>query len=1665
MPACWLWSACDQGQISVCKISGHGSISLEHTFSVHQGQMVKSMIWSPSFEGSQVETLNLKAGQERSYLGQTDGLATLSQSQSSFKAFPFGRVPFDEDPGSEVSQSDGARTETEVSECGSDSSEDDDSGPMGFQSMAVGTSRTGQDVVWSASPGHSSISVWDARTCALQLTMSVAQPTVLLRVQDYVWVGCFQRIVVYHRITFAPIWLVTNAHSHLINDMVYSPAANQIWSCANDGLLKCWDPLSFQLVASVGTWVPIDTKVLTLAAVGDSMWSAGFANQILVFNLQSRVLALEFASGHKDSVRRIQVISHSESKGSVIVTGGLDGVLNIWKTSSAANNEETPSAETSQQICTYISRITALDTTLTSIQLASSLLLPKHVSALLDALANIQNSVAALDLSQNFLGDAGAGIISDILPKLPALRSLSLVNNQFTASGFQFIYRGIRQNWMVTQLRLGEFSLDPASIPFYHKIGSCIAANQRLANLRAATPPHTGELSVGSRNLSSVPKLLLEPAWGPLICGLDVSHNICSKLPSSVLSFSNLLHLNVSHNKLGAIPNLSNLPSLQSLDCSNNLIAEIPLSLVRSKCLRSLKASHNRIRSTPLVLGLMPSLQDIDISSNPAAAIGTGTGTTYGTLSSNGTLVSYLQAIQHIPIGLKMVRLALIGSPRSGKTTLVKRLRLIDSPRRKPFSNPKPSSGFRSYYWLSSGVRATTWHVIDFSGEACLQYATHPMLLPDMGMYAVVFDIRLGDDESGIAYWTSCISRIAPSAPIVLIPTHCDLVDTATLQARMKALTAFSTTYQQVRLIATPDHSTIASSDGVSPSTSSDSLGPLCRPASFLTKLAALNSPSESFCARTSALPHRFMALSELILAHAAMHQYFFGYDDFQNLFQLCMIRSSEIPDALRFLQYSGRVVLLDLESGHPPTAGNMFSESLVAIESAWLSHVLSRLTTSETITATPSESNPFLPTASLSSLWDKKVVDPQLLPVMVFLLETLDIGFKADTADSLILPFLLPPSPPSIQQMQTWWQSNSSHLPQPSALAASMAPSPRAIEPTPLVVSGETSEAPPVSADHGESVRFFDFEWVPINLFSQTLIRLMMFRERFKVHQVWKTGILLKTRLPATEGERPSLQPAAGTSASSSSNSPFLNPLSMRRRNIKTTIARFASSASRHDLNKSLQGSNLSNLLASSSAATETQESPLADGLKVSISLNPLLKRLSLAIQGPEYQRSNAFIFFINAIYNLISSQPVLCAKSLVPCPICCHLISLEQPTALEDSTLVSVRFNEPKAIPTETIDSRRRSIVTLLFRSTASGHGKSKRKAQPQVDEPGSPRGQSSVEQVRIPCWDLDFLTAQLAKKTTAYVQCRTCELPTRLDLVAPDIAFSAYQGLMFTPSEVQTLSIIGEGSTAIVTKAQYGKSIVAIKRLLAPDEAEPTTQGGGFPVSIISRFRQEAWMMTVYKHQNVIPLLGVCLQPPTLMLPFMEQGDLYEFIHSKDREIPLPLKFSLIRDITRGLNFLHTLQPPLIHRDLRPPNIFLRFSKKLDRIQAILGDFGLSQLLVFSANHKDDSEFIQNALYCSPETLTHHSFSTQSDIYAWAVVTWELVTRRKPYAECNWMWEVEKLVVQGQHPPVTPEEFPAPLHQLILSAMSIDPADRCSTTHILSILPKDGKFSSIL
>jgi len=161
---------------------------------------------------------------------------------------------------------------------------------------------------------------------------------------------------------------------------------------------------------------------------------------------------------------------------------------------------------------------------------------------------------------------------------------------------------------------------------------------------------------------------------------------------------------------------------------------------------------------------------------------------------------------------------------------------------------------------------------------------------------------------------------------------------------------------------------------------------------------------------------------------------------------------------------------------------------------------------------------------------------------------------------------------------------------------------------------------------------------------------------------------------------------------------------------------------------------------------------------------------------------------------------------------------------------------------------------------------------------------------------------------------------------------------------------------------------------------------------------------------EHENVLGILHVSVDindMPLVVLPYMSNGSLYDFLKDTDRTEP-PLTYSLClrfaRDASRGMEYLSAKH--IIHRDLAARNCLLDNDLTLK-----ICDFGLSREHADSfGQFRLDSEveyIIQTTDLALPlrwtalEALMSSRFSIETDIWSLGVLVWEILTRAtRPY-----------------------------------------------------------------
>lgn len=84
------------------------------------------------------------------------------------------------------------------------------------------------------------------------------------------------------------------------------------------------------------------------------------------------------------------------------------------------------------------------------------------------------------------------------------------------------------------------------------------------------------------------------------------------------------------------------------------------------------------------------------------------------------------------------------------------------------------------------------------------------------------------------------------------------------------------------------------------------------------------------------------------------------------------------------------------------------------------------------------------------------------------------------------------------------------------------------------------------------------------------------------------------------------------------------------------------------------------------------------------------------------------------------------------------------------------------------------------------------------------------------------------------------------------------------------------------------------------------------------------EEAKKMEAAKFRYILPVYGICSDPQGLVMEYMETGSLETLLASEP--LPWELRFRIIHETAVGMNFLHCMNPPLLHLDLKPANILL-------------------------------------------------------------------------------------------------------------------------------------------
>ncbi|CAM6091839.1 unnamed protein product [Calypogeia fissa] len=219
----------------------------------------------------------------------------------------------------------------------------------------------------------------------------------------------------------------------------------------------------------------------------------------------------------------------------------------------------------------------------------------------------------------------------------------------------------------------------------------------------------------------------------------------------------------------------------------------------------------------------------------------------------------------------------------------------------------------------------------------------------------------------------------------------------------------------------------------------------------------------------------------------------------------------------------------------------------------------------------------------------------------------------------------------------------------------------------------------------------------------------------------------------------------------------------------------------------------------------------------------------------------------------------------------------------------------------------------------------------------------------------------------------------------------------------SEIKLGTKIGQGAFGDVLGGTWQGTEVAVKRL-------QNNFNGASYLQAIEEIRHEVAVIMRLRHPNIILFMVV----------------------------------RWATEAARGMNYLHTRNPPVVHRDLKSVNLLVDGDWHIK-----VSDFGLAMTKQSSYAYTQ----VGTWGWMAPEVLESSPYNEKADVYSFGIVLWELITREEPFKGYHPM-QIMRAIDRGERPPI-PLSCPQLYKQLIVDCWHANPKCRPEFLGILGQL----------
>ena len=162
-----------------------------------------------------------------------------------------------------------------------------------------------------------------------------------------------------------------------------------------------------------------------------------------------------------------------------------------------------------------------------------------------------------------------------------------------------------------------------------------------------------------------------------------------------------------------------------------------------------------------------------------------------------------------------------------------------------------------------------------------------------------------------------------------------------------------------------------------------------------------------------------------------------------------------------------------------------------------------------------------------------------------------------------------------------------------------------------------------------------------------------------------------------------------------------------------------------------------------------------------------------------------------------------------------------------------------------------------------------------------------------------------------------------------------------------------------------------------------------------SVIEQFKQEIDMISKLRHRHIVQFYGACIQPQNCyMVTELMDSDLFSIMRSPSEASRYKWSGLYGKDIlvgvASGLNYLHSRKPPVVHRDMKSPNILVMGGL------AKVADVGIARTMGASDMTAQKG---YSMAWAAPEVVYRRRATEKIDIWSLGVIIWEVASGKLP------------------------------------------------------------------